>query len=167
MKNTSRKTSKKHNTRKHNIRKTIVKRRHKGGNQSKRKIIKTKHRLVLDEKEKETLRSRMIITELARKVEELPSDKVYINSIEEIKRDLPLNKHLYDLIYENEPTLEKARIRLGKPDKIYDHGINNPETITAGIPGVHIYLLFNNNDKKWFQLNKKNNIVGVVIRTKK
>lgn len=114
---------------------------------------------------KEELMSRMIISELAKKVAQIPSEKIYYNSVEEIKRDLPPNKHLYDLIYENEDTLENVKVRLGKPDKIYNHGINKPKSITAGLVGVHIYLIYNNN-KNWFNTNKNIPIIGVVIRTK-
>ena len=45
---------------------------------------------------------------------------------------------LYDFIFPLELTLQKT------PKVIWDHGKNDPNSITAGLPGVHIYAIIKN-----------------------
>ena len=71
------------------------------------------------------------------------------NNLETIRSNQLVNtSRLYDFIYQRQshtPTLLK----------IWDHGINNPESITAGLPGIHIYTIISNNEAK---------IIGTFIR---
>lgn len=65
----------------------------------------------------------------------------------------PINKnqfHLYDFIYNN---------NLTELQLIWDHGVNKPETITAGKQGYHIYVLVNDNN------NIKNMSLLGIVRT--
>jgi hypothetical protein len=59
--------------------------------------------------------------------------------------------HLYDLIYESKILTTYNP----KPTKIWDHGTNNPTSITAGLPGTHIYV--------YESPASKFNLLGVVI----
>ena len=47
---------------------------------------------------------------------------------------------LVDYIYKD-MTPAQVDIQKTKPSQIYNHGTGKPESITAGIPGVHVYML--------------------------
>lgn len=71
-------------------------------------------------------------------------------------------KQLYDLIYlagaQNNilPPAIKNKV-LTQPGLIWDHGINQPKTITAGLPGLHIYVLLD-------VVAKKYDLLGIFLR---
>jgi hypothetical protein len=68
------------------------------------------------------------------------------DNLETIKSNkLIQTSRLYDFIFQNQ-----------KLFKIWDHAINNPSSITAGLPGIHIYVILNNNQHQ---------IVGTFIRS--
>ncbi len=82
-------------------------------------------------------------------------DSEMTNQLDEIKgkyRLEPTNTlHLYDFIYQNNN--EKKLI------KIWDHGTKDPESITAGLHGIHIYVIIENTPK-----SKIFEIIGKFIR---
>jgi hypothetical protein len=67
-----------------------------------------------------------------------------------ISNQLVNTSRLYDFIYQNQSQSHTPTLL-----KIWDHGINNPESITAGLPGIHIYTIISNNEAK---------IIGTFIR---
>jgi len=76
-------------------------------------------------------------------------------------------KRLVDVIY-NHPQPGKNQ-KLGKPSVLgqfnmcWNHGIGNPESITGGLPGIHLYVAADNNSfdmPNW-------NLVGVFIKNQK
>lgn len=62
---------------------------------------------------------------------------------------------LYDLIYENQKF--KVYDSQKRPSLIWDHGVNNPTSITAGLPGTHIYI-YKEPNTGMFKL------LGIIIR---
>ncbi len=63
--------------------------------------------------------------------------------------------HLYDLIYPAPANniISATTGKLTAPGLIWDHLVNNPDSITAGKPGLHIYVVastgIKNNKKKY------------------
>jgi hypothetical protein len=60
-----------------------------------------------------------------------------------------IKEHLYDFIFD---------LKTKKLIKIWYHDIGKPETITAGLPGIHIYTTLESNGKS------VKNIIGTFIR---
>jgi hypothetical protein len=60
-----------------------------------------------------------------------------------------IKEHLYDFIFD---------LKTKKLIKIWDHDIGKLETITAGLPGIHIYATLESNDKSL------KNIIGTFVR---
>lgn len=60
-----------------------------------------------------------------------------------------IKEHLYDFIFD---------LKTKKLIKIWDHYIGKPETITAGLPGIHIYATLESNGKS------VKNIIGTFVR---
>lgn len=71
-------------------------------------------------------------------------------------------KQLYDLIYlagaqtNKQPPAIKKKV-LTQPGLIWDHGINQSHTITAGLPGLHIYILLD-------VARNKYDLLGIFLR---
>ena len=60
------------------------------------------------------------------------------SSIDEIKnlyKDKYNAKHLYDFIFSQDNL---------KIIKIWDHSVNEPNSITGGLPGIHLYTIYEN-----------------------
>jgi hypothetical protein len=63
------------------------------------------------------------------------------------------NKQLYDLIYfAGEPFPIKDNF-LRTPEIIWNHSTNQPESITAGKPGIHIYIMLDVSIKQYSLLD--------------
>lgn len=60
-----------------------------------------------------------------------------------------IKDHLYDFIFD---------LKTKNLIKIWDHDIGKPETITAGLPGIHIYATLESNGKS------VKNIIGTFVR---
>ncbi len=60
-----------------------------------------------------------------------------------------IKDHLYDFIFDH---------KTKKLFKIWDHEIGKPDTITAGLPGIHIYTTLNPNG------NSVKHIIGIFVR---
>jgi len=77
-----------------------------------------------------------------------------IESLQQAYSTNHYGKQLYDLIYlagaQNNkfPPAIKNKV-LTQPGLIWDHGINHPQTITAGLPGLHIYIVLDVAAKKY------------------
>jgi hypothetical protein len=69
---------------------------------------------------------------------ELQNRRSLVDNLETIKSNPLLQKfRLYDFIFDNQNN---------KLLKVWDHGLNNPSSITAGLPGIHIYTIISNNE---------------------
>jgi hypothetical protein len=71
------------------------------------------------------------------------------NKIQSIRNTYSIKDHLYDFIFD---------LKTKKLIKIWDHEIGKPDTITAGVPGIHIYATLEPNER----LVK--NIIGTFVR---
>jgi hypothetical protein len=92
----------------------------------------------------------MINTELKKGAVQLDRTKT-LTPIKNKYRASASQYHLYDLIYESQVLTSYH----SKPTKIWDHGTNNSVSITAGLPGTHIYV--------YETPGSKFNLLGVVI----
>lgn len=70
------------------------------------------------------------------------------------------DKQLYDLIYVGQKLTQYDSAKQSIPSLIWDHGINNPNSITAGKLGTHIYI-YKDSNSGLFKL------LGVIIRNDK
>ena len=71
------------------------------------------------------------------------------NKIQSIRNTYSIKDHLYDFIFD---------LKTKKLIKIWDHAFGKPDTITAGLPGIHIYATLESNGR----LVK--NIIGTFVR---
>ena len=69
---------------------------------------------------------------------EIARDSSKNDSLENIKQNYITKStlQLYDFIYDNQNNTKLI--------KIWDHERNNPGSITAGLPGVHVYVIIEN-----------------------
>ena len=65
-----------------------------------------------------------------------------LNYIIDTYRTKYINNQLIDFIYNNDSP--------HKLIKTYDHGIGRPNTITAGLKGIHIYMIINDSNQYQF-----------------
>lgn len=65
---------------------------------------------------------------------------------------------LYDLIYANQKFTQYDSAK--SPSLIWNHGVNNPKSITAGKLGTHIYMYKDSNTNQF-------KLLGVIIRQDK
>lgn len=61
--------------------------------------------------------------------------KTSIDEVKNLYKDKYNNKHLYDFIF-SQDTL--------KIIKIWDHNVNEPNSITGGLTGIHLYTIYEN-----------------------
>jgi hypothetical protein len=68
------------------------------------------------------------------------------------------SNQLYDLIYaQTSVSVFRQDGKLTSPALIWDHGVNQPASITAGKPGIHIYIMLDSKTGKYI-------LVGVFNR---
>ncbi len=65
-----------------------------------------------------------------------------LNSIKQNYRNNYMNNQLIDFIYDLNPPHNLI--------KTWDHGIGKPDTITAGLQGIHIYKVKNDSNQLQF-----------------
>ena len=95
-------------------------------------------------------------------------NKYLVADIQKIRDDYKAkfaSKRLVDVIYDLPQTGIKhvlGQLAGQMPKMCWDHGIGNPESITGGAPGIHVYIgdisMGHVDDPKW-------QLVGVFIRT--
>lgn len=59
-------------------------------------------------------------------------------AVKELQQKYSSGTQLYDLIYANQKL--KVYDLQKRPSLIWNHGVNDPKSITAGKPGTHIYI---------------------------
>lgn len=79
-------------------------------------------------------------------------------AVKELQQKYSSGTQLYDLIYENQKL--KIYDSQKRPSLIWNHGVNDPKSITAGKPGTHIYV-YKDSNSGLFKL------LGVIIRKDK
>ena len=79
-------------------------------------------------------------------------------AVKELQQKYSSGTQLYDLIYENQKL--KVYDSQKRPSLIWNHGVNDPKSITAGKPGTHIYI-YKDSSSGIFKL------LGVIIRKDK
>ncbi len=62
--------------------------------------------------------------------------KKTIEDVQDVYRTRYGTKQLYDFIFSNE--------QFNTLIKIWDHKVNDPSSITAGLPGIHLYTIYDN-----------------------
>lgn len=63
-----------------------------------------------------------------------------VNALQQ-KYSIGINDNqLYDLIYVGQKLTQYDSAKQSNPSLIWDHGVNDPKSITAGKPGTHIYI---------------------------
>lgn len=61
--------------------------------------------------------------------------KTSIEEVQNLYKDKYINKHLYDFIFSKDEL---------KIIKIWDHSVNEPNSITGGLKGIHLYTIYEN-----------------------
>ena len=61
--------------------------------------------------------------------------KTSIEEVQNLYKDKYINKHLYDFIFSKDEL---------KIIKIWDHSVSEPNSITGGLKGIHLYTIYEN-----------------------